>query len=722
MATIPQGNFGNSVASAGPGLQAPAPSQIGEAVSRVAQQQFAMNVDDATKRQRAAANLALAKIDNDLNDAHDEVSREVLVGNIEPGKAVGEFDKRRQKITSANMTGWSADQQAEMGGHITKLTGRLNNSLTGVIEKRNQQDTAGTMDQYAEQQLRKVMTEGPAGPVGRYAAMVEFTGGAAGWNPQQQAAKVQQFKEVATFSFFDAAGTAALEKDDLEGLRTVRAQVTGAEGEVLDPMKRAEMTRRLLGYEHQVITNQHRKAAEGRYDIASRTRDVQQMAQAGAEIPSGVPPTPQDYVALHGPSGAAMWQQEVGNYLDLAGVIGQMKVAGPAERQRMLEEGAPQPGEGYAGTAHMQALKARANEIVEKQIVADPAAYALKNSPRVMRAAQVMAQVLSDPKMPAEDKVAATDFYARTSIAEQERLGVSVIRDENAGNKPRGPKLLSNGEANHIADLFNNPLTGGAQSAQLVQSLEAQWGKYWPNVYSQLAGDNKLPPAVLVIPNMQNDGSRSRLAQASSMKPEELKALLAPSDPKDIREKLLDNFNTAQSTFVAQGADGNKTLNLVLNEAEKLAQLYRSQGKSVGDSARQAYTEVMGWKYDFADTYRVPKTEDIKAVRTGTAVTLKDIKAEDVQVFQGGAPMLLTEDALRNRTMWITTDEETGLRLMLRGSDGGVYAVHRATGGVIEFSWDTLRKQAERTKAPDYGREQDIEELRRRQQELNPRR
>jgi hypothetical protein len=268
MATIPTGNFGNSVASAGPGLQAPGPSQIGSAIERVGQGLLQDQAQTAMARQRAAAATTLAKIDNDLNDAHDEVARGVLDGSIGADKANGEFEKRRQKIQSSSMSGWTPDQQAEMGAHLTKLTGRLSSSLGGVVEKRNQQDTAGFIDQYGEQQLREAMRTGPEAAVGRYASMVQFTGGAAGWNPQQQAERVQRFKESAHFSFYDSAGTAALTKGSVEDLRTVRTKVEA--DEALDPHRRSLLTRQLFGYEQSLLARQER--AKNADDDSARIR------------------------------------------------------------------------------------------------------------------------------------------------------------------------------------------------------------------------------------------------------------------------------------------------------------------------------------------------------------------------------------------------------------------------------------------------------------------
>lgn len=475
---------------------------------------------------------------------------------------------------------------------------------------------------------------------------------------------------------------------------------------------------------HTARTELSRRASEGRYDVAMRTKDVQGMVMAGVDVPQGVAPSVEEYTRLHGTSGPAMWQQEVGNYLQIGGAIKSMRTASFAERQQLVEQQKPQAGAGFAGNMQMYEATRQAQQLVEKQIAADPAAYALATSPRVQRFAAAMQTVLSlpagNPNATPADRAAAVDAFAQASAAEQERLGVGLIRDDVTGNKPRGPKLLTNQQANAISDQFNQ---GGADAALLVQGLEQAWGKSWPKVYAQLAGDNKLPAAALVIPNMPNDASRSRMAEVARMKPDELKGLLAQGDVKDLHEQILSSFEPAQRTFTAQGASGNQTLLTFMEQAEKLAQLYRSQGKSVKESAKQAYTETMGHAYQWGDTYRVPNQFDLKAVRNGADAAVESlVKAGGTQVFDGSAPQKIADDALRTRSMWITNSDETGLELRLRGADGGVYAVHGADGRPVTKTWADLMTQSKTAQQEDNTRAGQEEWMRRRQQELNPRR
>lgn len=479
----------------------------------------------------------------------------------------------------------------------------------------------------------------------------------------------------------------------------------------------------LLALRNRAETELNRIAAEDRYGIVNRTKDVQSMVMAGVSPPEGTAPTVEQYTRAFGPSGAERWQQEVGNFLQIGGAIQSMRTSSAAEREQILAAQAPTAGAGFAGNAQMYEAVKQAKALVEKQIAADPAAYVMATFPRAAEYARGVALVSGLPNATPAQRAEAVNSFAQVMESEQLRLGVGTIRDDATGNKPRGPKLLTNAQANAIADMFADQQTGGANSATLVTQLEQQWGKYWPKVYGQLAQDNKLPAAALVIPNMPNDASRSRMASVSVMKDDDLNKLLGSGDPKDIRDAILSNFDEAQRTFTAQGASGNSTLTTVMEQAEKLAKFYRTQGKSVKESARQAYTETMGHRYQWGDTYRVPNQYDMKQVRSGAEAAVETlVKTGGATVFAGAAPQALTDDVLRARSMWITNSDETGLELRLRGADGGVYAVLNKDGLPVAVNWADLTTRAKTAKVQDDTREGNEAWFRRRQEELNPRR
>jgi hypothetical protein len=462
---------------------------------------------------------------------------------------------------------------------------------------------------------------------------------------------------------------------------------------------------------------------QDKYRLQSQVRDVQTMVLSGVAPPAGSIPTEEHFVSAFGADGSLRYREEVGSYLELGGVLGQLQAASYAERRQMIEGAQPAPGQGFAVGMRNAETVTKANALLEKRIVSDPAFYAMQTSPRVQKAAAIMERVLNDPKMPAEDRVAAMNFYAETQMAWQQHVGVQQINDHARGDEKRAAplRLLTNQQANAIANRFYDQTQGGAKAADLVAGLEQQWGQHWPSVYAQLASDNKLPPAALVIPNMPNDASRARMAAASAMKPDDLKALVAGTDPGEVRDALLSQFEPAQRTFTAQGADGSRTLALVMGEAEKLALVYRSEGKSVSQAAKQAYTETMGHRYEFGDTYRIPRDQQAPEVKAGASFAHRKLsEAADLQVFSADTPQILTSDAVRARGFWVTAGDESGLRFVVQGADGGVYAVRDKAGQPINYGWESLRKMAAEAKTPQAQDDEHREEMKRRQRELNP--
>ena len=167
----------------------------------------------------------------------------------------------------------------------------------------------------------------------------------------------------------------------------------------------------------------------------------------------------------------------------------------------------------------------------------------------------------------------------------------------------------------------------------------------------------------------------------------------------------------------------SRTLSVIVGEAEKLATWYRANGNSVKDSAAQAYNETMGHAYHFEGTYRVPNRYDAKEVQRGTEAAVdKLVREGGMRVYTYGAPQIMTEDALRNRSMWISNSNESGLELRLRGADGSVLAVHDKTGAPVIMSWADLQSSASEARVRDRTPEGNEEWLRRRQRQLNPRR
>ena len=265
MAQIPMGNFGQSVARPGPMVNAPGPSPLAGATAKFLGTSEGINNDlmaEETKQReaqmRAQSTLVLAKTQNDLHDVHDEVARGVLDGSIPTEKASAEFTDRISKVRSSALEGQMPDQRTVMDGHLERVTGSLQRNLQGVVSQRLQQDTAGAIDQFGEQMSREAMRSGPAAAVQRFGSMVDFSGQAAGLNPEKQGRMKQAFSERVHANFYEQAGLGSLEKGDIEGLRTLREQITGPDGDPLDPQKRNQLRHQFFTWERQLQAKNER--------------------------------------------------------------------------------------------------------------------------------------------------------------------------------------------------------------------------------------------------------------------------------------------------------------------------------------------------------------------------------------------------------------------------------------------------------------------------------
>lgn len=294
MATIPLGNFGQAIARPGPTPTFSSTRPLQDATMRT--DQIAMGaatdmVAQETKRQdasqRASAALALAKAQNDLHDAHDQVARGVMDGSIASDKAGAEFGKVAAKVRDTTFEGYQPDQRMQMDAHLTGVQGSLDRSLGAVVVKRQQQETASTIDQFGEQVSREATRVGPAWAAQKFGSMVDFTGSAAGLTVAQQGKLKQQFSERAHATFYETAATGALTKGDSAALGDMVAKLQGDEGNALDPQKRTQLVHQVFGWQQSVLAKQARAANAEEDAMRVRTNAAVDLFNKGTDVALG---------------------------------------------------------------------------------------------------------------------------------------------------------------------------------------------------------------------------------------------------------------------------------------------------------------------------------------------------------------------------------------------------------------------------------------------------
>lgn len=471
-----------------------------------------------------------------------------------------------------------------------------------------------------------------------------------------------------------------------------------------------------LQLRNEAVAELHRMAAGQRAQVEARTKDFQAMVLSGVAPPPSSVPSPVEFSAAYGPDSERLYRTEVAEYQRLGGALQSMDGASWQDRQAILQRFTPQPGDGFDEHQRMQQTLIKANMLFEKRLAADPAATALA-APSVQQARSAMLAAQGDPQVTPAQRQAAMDAYANATTAEQQRLGVERIGADALGEagKTRQPgvRLLTNGEANSIASQFHsNP----AKAAELMDGLQATYGKRFPDVFAQLAGDDKIPPAALVIPNMSDSYAKERLARLSDPKlQKEILDQLPPGAKKDI-DAALQMANEPFYGTLANQPGGQRTFSMIVTQQQVLAASYVAQGRSASDAAKAAFRETVGHAYTFADTMRVPNKEDPASVIQATAAIARNPELIGSVAPQAFTPNLAEKDrqaawhdAIRTGATWVTNGDESGAVLYVRANTpGGMPSfapVRGADGKPVSWTWSQLRAMGAQAAARDAANE-----------------
>lgn len=346
--------------------------------------------------------------------------------------------------------------------------------------------------------------------------------------------------------------------------------------------------------------------------------------------------------------------------------------------------------EGYRANVAEAERLATVIEARNAEIVADPAAYVLKDE-GVARAQADMAQALSA----GQDASQAAAAYAAASLNLQARLGV-----------PEGMRTILPGAYRDaiVAD-FNNQPEGGQNAAQLMQALEQQWGRHWPQVYKELVEDGNLPDVAVVVGTMTREGQRVAaevLANAAIVGQTELNKLV----PDDRRTYIDDNLAGKMNDFVesVHGMPGRDALRYT--EAIQLLATAYAQTESGQSALDRAYKDVLGVAYNYVDhnglNYRVPAERNAGAINNGALVALDSLRGVGALPQSPMAARLdipppelgMSEEETRaaylshlESATWRTNADETGLALW-RSTDNAVVTVDG--GQPLTITWDEL--------------------------------
>ncbi|MDN6861942.1 MULTISPECIES: hypothetical protein [Pseudomonas] len=430
--------------------------------------------------------------------------------------------------------------------------------------------------------------------------------------------------------------------------------------------------RRLEAEARQRQVEARQMQAINRMELSSRVQDASAAYSQGLDFEN--PPSKVDFAAAYGPEKGAKEYDRFSKVQALAPAIREFATADPQERQAILGKFQPAQdgtaGEGFKEDSQLYQHLTNVGVRLMKQQQDDPAAYVAKYSPTVQQAFAA-AQQDGTPE--------AYQAYARTTLAEQQRLGV------------KQPKLLPDAAADQMAANFNTQVNGGENAATMIEQQQELWGKDFPTVLQQMG--NKLPAEAQVIATGLPKDVAERMASVAAIKDSDLNAGLQKGQKDDIVQSVQQALVPFAESLQGQSG-GINTYSTMYKAALRTATSYVLQGESPKDAAKRVVGGMVNDKYDFFGTYRVPKTQDTQAVSRGATQAMRQIKPEELMPLPGIAGVTEEQnrkqlhDALQSSGQWVPNEDETGLSLTLNG-----YRVRGADGQLITRTWADLQQK-----------------------------
>lgn len=306
MATIPMGNFGQSVAQPQRATRAVANTGAAEALGQVAQtvQGIALDqmaaqtrLDQEAREVEAQTNAGRVRVKtiNDASDLSDEISRGILDGTISKDKATEEWSARFKELTNGRLDGMDPRYAGPLQVAFEDLQARGLNGVRDTLTKRGQQDTQANLLTLGEEYQRMAAKDRPRAVL-EYTAQLEAMGPKAGWGPEQIALKKQQFREGTAYTQATALVGSAR---DLNGVRKAREALAGDSFADLDPQRRAQIEATLEGRETTYLQRQEIAAQRAQRQAEARLSRAEAAFKAGQSlIDAGIPLAPEEYDRL----------------------------------------------------------------------------------------------------------------------------------------------------------------------------------------------------------------------------------------------------------------------------------------------------------------------------------------------------------------------------------------------------------------------------------------
>ena len=312
----------------------------------------------------------------------------------------------------------------------------------------------------------------------------------------------------------------------------------------------------------------------------------------------------EEFIGTYGSQDGEKEYQEYLSTVQLGGDIKATASMTPNEITALRAQYVPKPGaEDYIDQVKRRSILEKAIAANDEAKKDDPAAYVTAKTEVGKTSFAQLVELTSDPQTSPAMKTAYAQIYASKILAEEDRLGIprearSVVPESYA--KPIRDKITTAATSEDPKDRVG--------VIDMIKQQQQLWGEAWPEVAPKLAPPGSLPLVKAAAAGADPEAIRRLLTLPKEEAKHPSKIL------KEQNEVTARNLQTALNTELAPfkssmvGIQRDRDYNGYFNLATELASLYVGKdGMGEKEAAQKAFNDLIGNRYTFADTYRIPK-------------------------------------------------------------------------------------------------------------------
>jgi hypothetical protein len=237
---------------------------------------------------------------------------------------------------------------------------------------------------------------------------------------------------------------------------------------------------------------------------------------------------------------------------------------------------------------------------------------------------------------------------------------------------------------------------------QLIAAQKELWGSYWPNIVPQIAP----PGAAPLVKAIAAGADPSAMQRLLDIPKGESPAKILKEQNEVTAKNLNSSLNVAFAPFLSSmvGLQKDRDYSGYAALGTELGALYVRDSMSEKEAAAKAFNDLVGNRYDFRDTYRIPKapgTIDPDAVQRGVYEATQEIQRARnadasgpfgrLQLGQNDLGVTDNETDTRRGIArdgrFVTSPRNDGLNILV-----GNKFVKNQDGSPVLLHWDDLQK------------------------------